>query len=121
MKNLILILALLPISVLYGQEASNNNSNSIPDYSLDKYENNLEYIRAESIGGEIDFEKMLVGYGSKDAKYKTHLYAISMWTQVVNDLGINKKKEIVKLWEEIYKKKMTTDEKNAVSQGLSQN
>ena len=63
---------------------------------------------------------MYVGYGEENAEYKVYLYSIATWTYAVKDLGIEKKDEIIKLWEEIYKRKMTEDEKKAVDLGLKE-
>jgi len=110
--NLIFVMAVFCHNFVFGQDSKITKNDSI--------KNPIEYIKKETIGGKLDYSKMLVGYGAKDAKYKTYLYSIAMWTHAVKDMGISRKKDIIKLWEEIYKRKMTTDEKKAVIMGLKE-
>ena len=74
---------------------------------------------------EIDIKKMFSSneqakLDEENAEYKVYLYSIATWTYAVKDLGIKKKGEIIKLWEEIHKRKMKKDEKMAVDLGLKE-
>ena len=84
----------------------------------DSISNPLEYIKKESIGGKLDYSKMFKGYGAENAQYKAYLYSIALWSYSVEELGITRKKEKIKLWEEIHERKMTTDEKNVIKYGV---
>jgi hypothetical protein len=79
----------------------------------------IDYIKAESIGGKLDFEKMIVGYGAEDAKEKAYLYSIALWGGSVKQLGVADIKKITKLWEEIHKKKAKNEIKNAIIYGYN--
>ncbi|PKH49511.1 hypothetical protein CXF68_01875 [Tenacibaculum sp. Bg11-29] len=78
----------------------------------------IGYIKKESIGGKLDYGKILIGYGAHNAQYKAYLYSIWIWTSHVKELGITRRKKIIKLWEEIHERKMTTDEKNVIKYGI---
>jgi hypothetical protein len=81
------------------------------------------YIRKESIGGKLDFYKLLenekegfliqeggVAYNKKD-------FAIYLWGKKVKQLGIRSSKKAAKLWEEIQKRELTDPEKKALIAG----
>jgi hypothetical protein len=81
------------------------------------------YIRKESIGGKLDFNKVLenekesfliqeggVAYNKKD-------FAIYLWGKKVKQLGIRSSKKAAKLWEEIQKRELTDPEKKALIAG----
>lgn len=120
-KNLLFIISLLIVNLTFGQSEINKDSTSNSKLEeKEKIENPREYIKKETIGGKLDFSKLYVGYGEKNAEYKVYLYSIATWTYAVKDLGIEKKGEIIKLWEEIHKRKMTKDEKTAVDLGLKE-
>lgn len=120
-KNLLFIISFLIINLTFGQSEINKDSTSNSELKEnEKIENPREYIKKETIGGKLDFKKLYVGYGEENAEYKVYLYSIATWTYAVKDLGIEKKDEIIKLWEEIYKRKMTEDEKKAVDLGLKE-
>lgn len=106
------------MTISFGQVKSEQKADVKLKTSIDSIENPVEYIKRESLDGKLNFRKMLVGYGSKDADYKMDLYSIAMWTAAVKDLGITDQKEIIKLWEEIHERKMTEDEITAVKMGL---
>jgi len=106
------------MTLFFGQVKTEQKTDIELETSIDSIKNPVEYIKRESLDGKLNFRKMLVGYGSKDADYKMDLYAIAIWTSAVKDLGITDQKEIIKLWEEIHERKMTGDEKNAVQMGL---
>lgn len=82
----------------------------------------VEYIKKETIGGELDFNKILeaqeqtlflqdgIAYNKKD-------FAIFMWGAKVKMLGIGSSKKAVKLWEEINKRSLTAPEEKALISG----
>jgi hypothetical protein len=82
----------------------------------------VEYIKKETIGGELDFNKILeaqeqtlflqdgIAYNKKD-------FAIFMWGAKVKMLGIKSSKKAVQLWEEINKRSLTAPEEKALISG----
>ena len=84
-----------------------------------------EVIRNESIGGELDFNKMfetddrpLVHFeGVLFSKYQ---FAVLMWGDAVKQLGIESVNEAVELWESIYERNMSAGEKNVLEEGMSE-
>ena len=118
-KKSLLIIFILIVNLVFSQSKINKNSTSNSKLK-EQIENPKDYIIRETIGGKLDFSKLYVGYGEENAEYKVYLYSIATWTYAVKDLGIEKKGEIIKLWEKIYKRKMTKDEKMAVDLGLKQ-
>jgi hypothetical protein len=120
-KNLLFIISFLIVNLTFGQSVIDKDSTSNSKLEeREKIENPREYIKKETIGGKLDYSKLYVGYGEKNAEYKAYLYSIATWTYAVKDLGIKKKEEILKLWEEIHKRKMKNDEKLAVDLGLKE-
>lgn len=83
----------------------------------------VEYIKAETIGGKLDFNKVLeketqglflydgIMYNKKD-------FAIFLWGKKVKLLGIKSSKKAVKLWEEINNKPLSDPEKKALVKGF---
>ena len=118
-KSLLFIILFLIVNAAFSQsEIKKDSTSNSKIEKKEKTENPKEYIKKETIGGKLDFSKLYVGYGAKNARYKAYLYSIATWTYAVKDLGIKKKKDIIKLWEEIYKRKMKKDEKKAIELGL---
>ena len=80
-----------------------------------------DYIKAETIGGKLDFESQLednklylhdgTAYGKKD-------FAIFLWGKAVKGLGISSKKRAIELWQEAYRRTMTKPEKKALFRGF---
>jgi hypothetical protein len=82
-----------------------------------------EYIKKESIGGKLDFNKALenektpfflhdgIAYNKKD-------FAIYLWGKKVRMLGISSAKKATRLWEEVNNKELTTPEKKALEKGF---
>jgi hypothetical protein len=82
-----------------------------------------EYIKKETIGGKLDFNKALekettpfflydgIAYSKKD-------FAIYLWGKKVKTLGISSAKKASKLWEEIYNRELTSPEKKALEKGF---
>jgi len=83
----------------------------------------VEYIKKETIGGKLDFNKVLetekqslflydgTAYSKKD-------FAIYLWGKKVKMLGITSSKKSVKLWEEINNRTLTDPEKKALVNGF---
>jgi hypothetical protein len=99
--------------------------NIIQKYKL-RNENNIEindtieYIKNETIGGRLDFEKFMIGYGSTDAEYKIHLYSLKMWGYAVKEFGLKNYKKAIDLWIEIHNTKLTEDEITALKNGFDE-
>ncbi|MDR2010717.1 MAG: hypothetical protein LBQ22_09575 [Bacteroidales bacterium] len=84
----------------------------------------VEYIKKETIGGKLDFNKVLeaenqsfflydgIAYNKKD-------FAIYLWGKKVKILGISSSKKAVKLWEEINDRTLTSSEKKALVNGFN--
>lgn len=89
----------------------------------EKIKDPIEYIKKETIGGKLDFNKVLeketqalflydgVGYSKKD-------FAIYLWGKKVKTLGISSSKKATMLWEEINNRELTTLEKKALVSGF---
>lgn len=82
-------------------------------------------IKTESIGGRMDFSKMVEEkYSSApflrfgDTLYNKKDFAILLWGAKVKNLGIESMDEALKLWEEIHNKKLTTTESKALKVGF---
>ena len=101
----LIVLGLLFTGVTFSQEVKNDTI--------------IDYIKKESIGGELDFSKMIVGYGAENAEEKAYLYSIALWSGSVKELGVTDIKKITKLWEEIHKKKAKKAIKNAIIYGYN--
>jgi len=83
----------------------------------------IEYIKKETVGGKLDFNKVLdketqslflydgVAYNKKD-------FAIYLWGKKVKMLGISSSKKATKLWEEINDRTLTAPEKKALVSGF---
>jgi len=83
----------------------------------------IEYVKKETIGGKLDFNKVLeketqalflfdgVAYNKKD-------FAIYLWGKKVKILGVSSSKKATKLWEEINNRKLTDPEKKALVSGF---
>ncbi len=84
----------------------------------------IEYIKKETIGGKLDFNKLLekesqalflfdgVAYNKKD-------FAIYLWGKKVKTLGFGSSKKATKLWEEINNRPLTDPEKKALVSGYN--
>jgi hypothetical protein len=82
-----------------------------------------EYIKKESLGGSLDFKKILekdehafflygaVAYSKKD-------FAIFLWGKKVKDLGLTSSKKAVELWQELYSHQLTSPEERALVRGF---
>lgn len=82
-----------------------------------------EYIKEETIGGELDFNKVLekeeqafflhdsVAYNKKD-------FAFYLWGKKVKMLGLKSSDEAIKIYEEVADKQLTDPEKKAITNGF---
>ena len=87
--------------------------------------NAVDYIKAESIGGKLDFNKKLEEEGKKNqllvfdgVAYNAEDFAILLWGQTVKRLGIRSFKDAAELWETIYKQELTDPDKKALKKGF---
>lgn len=90
---------------------------------LKPIENPEMFIRAESIGGKLDFAKVLEKEERKTFAYEGVTYskkdfAIFLWGQAVKQLGIQSTERAVQLWEEIQGRKLTGPEEQALTKGF---
>lgn len=84
-----------------------------------------EYIKKETIGGKLDFKKVLDSEGEGNTllvydgiAYNSKDYSILLWGQAVKRLGVKSVKDAIILWESIYEREMTTSEKKALKNGF---
>lgn len=89
----------------------------------EEIKDSVEYIKKETIGGKLDFNKVLekekqalflydgVAYNKKD-------FAIYLWGKNVKMLGVSSSKKAKKLWEEINNRTLTAPEKKALVSGF---
>ncbi len=103
--TVLIVIGLLITGIAFSQEVKNDTI--------------IDYIKAETIGGELDFSKMIVGYGAKNADEKAYLYSIALWSGSVKQLGVTDIKKITELWEEIHKKKAKKNIRNAIIYGYN--
>ncbi len=83
----------------------------------------IEYIKKETIGGEIDFNKVLeketqTMFLYDGVAYNKKNFAIYLWGKKVNMLGLGSSKKATKLWEEINNRSLTNEEKKALISGF---
>ncbi len=82
-----------------------------------------EFIKKETVGGKLDFNKVLENETQSMYMYDNILYskkdfAIFLWAKKVKILGIKSSKKAATLWEEINGKELTKPEKNALEKGF---
>jgi hypothetical protein len=115
MKNLILLSFLIFSTLTFSQtEKSIYNQNK---------ETVLEYFRTETNGGKLDFESKLKDdkapfYRIGNILYNRKDYGILLWAMAIKKTEKLSKKEAIKLWEEIKKRKLTKPEKKAFKKGF---
>jgi hypothetical protein len=87
----------------------------------DNSKENEEFIRKETIGGKLDFKKILIAKGNGNKlivangiAYNTDQFAIYLWGKAVQEVGLKTLKEAQTLWESINKREMTAPESNAL-------
>ena len=115
MKTIIsCVVALVVTTILFGQALNRDDS---------KLATTIEYVRKESLGGKLDFRSVLkepdqvvyyrgVGFNRKD-------YHVFLWGQAVGDLGLSSSDTAARLWEEIYKQKLTNPQRTALRIGFN--
>jgi hypothetical protein len=84
------------------------------------------YIRKESIGGKLDFTKVVEEYKSYLIAYEKVMYnkkdfAILLWGAKVKELGVKSLNETIDLWEDINQRKLTAPELKALKVGFESN
>lgn len=82
-----------------------------------------EYIKKETIGGKLDFNKALESEKQSMFMYDGIIYnkkdfAIYLWGRKVKMLGIGSSKKATKLWEEINNRELTSPENKALEKGF---
>lgn len=77
----------------------------------------IEYIKKETIGGKLDFNKILLEE-TNGLKLYDGGDAIYLWGKKVKMLGISSSKKATKLWEEINNRTLTASEKKALISGF---
>uniref|UniRef100_UPI00404AA9ED hypothetical protein n=1 Tax=Flavobacterium sp. TaxID=239 RepID=UPI00404AA9ED len=87
-----------------------------------------EYIKRESIGGKLDFTKIVEAQaeGAPFIRHENTLYSkkdfsILMWGAKVKSLGIENLETANSLWQEINKRDLTEAEKSALRKGFEIN
>ena len=116
MKKLVLFSFLVFCGLCFGQT-------ELSIYNQDK-ETVLEYFRAETNGGKLDFfENLNVDdapfYRIGNILYNRKDYSILLWAAAINKTEKFSKKEAMLLWEEIKERKLTKVEKKAFSIGFN--
>ena len=86
----------------------------------------VAYIKKESIGGKMDFVKSLEKesqstYLINEVTYNKKDFAIYSWGKKVKQLQIKTAEEASDLWQEIYKRKLSSKEKKALTEGYNSN
>lgn len=81
------------------------------------------FIKKETIGGKLDFNKALENEKQSMFLYDGIVYskkdfAICLWGKKVKILGISSSKKAIKLWEEINNRELTASEKKALEKGF---
>jgi hypothetical protein len=84
----------------------------------------IEYIKKESIGGKLDFNKLLeketqILFLYEEIAYNKKDFAIFLWGKKIKMLGISSSKKATILWEEINNRTLTTPEKKALLNGFN--
>lgn len=99
---------------------------SIAHGQTEKNDSIANYIKTESVGGKLDFKKVLEKEGKSKTltiyngiAYNPKDYSILLWGQAVKKLGIKKIKEATTIWESINQREMTIPEKTALQNGFN--
>jgi hypothetical protein len=85
----------------------------------------IKFIKAESIGGKLDFTKVAEekAQGAYFIRYGNILYnkkdfAILMWSAKVKSIGIESLDKVIQIWEEINNRTLTEAEIKALKTGF---
>lgn len=92
----------------------------------EKIEDPIEYIKSETIGGKLDFAKILEKekqpfFMFENVMYNKKDFSILLWGQAVKRIGIKSEKKAIKLWEKINKKELSEPELKALKKGYGTN
>jgi hypothetical protein len=120
MKKLILFLT-FSIITLHNSFAQSDTLASAKQKQ--KIANASEYIKKESLGGSLDFRRVLEKdehalFLFENFAYSKKDFAIFLWGKNVKDLGLTSSKKAVKLWQEIYTRQLTSPEERALVRGF---
>jgi len=124
-KGLIILILFFTITINYGQTIRNAEQINASD-TLEKTEilgNVEDYIRKETIGGKLDYNKLLEKENGDLFLYDGIIYnkkdfAIFLWGKKIKSIGISSIKKATSLWEEINKRKLTKPEMKALMKGI---
>ncbi len=93
-------------------------------FSQEPQQSTEQYRRTESIGGKLDFNKILDEEGKTDTlilfdgiAYSSKEYALVLWGQAVKKLGIPTFKEAVDLWKSIHQTELSKSSLKALKKG----
>jgi len=89
----------------------------------EKIKDPVDYIKKETIGGKLDFNKKLENkeeslFLYEGITYTKKEFAIYLWGKKVKMIGIKSSKKATKLWEEINERTLTKQEKKALVKGF---
>ncbi|WP_299684031.1 hypothetical protein [uncultured Dokdonia sp.] len=115
MNKFLTILFLTTSYLTFGQKENNI-------YNQDK-ETVIEYFRAETINGKLDFELNMKDdkapfYRVGNILYNRKDFGILLWSQAIKRTEKFSIKEAIKLWEEIKQRKLSKPEKKAFKKGF---
>lgn len=91
---------------------------SRPFYGLS--EEDFNFIKKETIGGELDFERHLDdnrAYVHNGKEYNSREMALLMWGQAVKNLGVKNRLDAIMIYEEITGEELTDEESRALKSG----
>lgn len=84
-----------------------------------------EYIKAESVGGKLDFKKILKEEGKEKQlflvdkiAYNSNDYSVLLWGVAVKKLGITSVKDAMMIWKSINSSNLSIAEQKALKKGF---
>src|SRR5256885_228588 len=115
MKRITLfILASFLLTTVFGQlnTKANEIARQLSADTVKNIDNPEEYIRKETIGGKLDFNKVLENENSSlflcdGFAYNKKDFTIFLWGKKVKLLGVSSAKKATQLWEEINNRELT--------------
>jgi len=114
-----LVLVIATLTLIAGHAQTNASGGG----SSKENKDTVAYIKKETIGGKLDYNKVLanekapfflyegVAYNKKD-------FAIFLWGKKLKTMGISSSKNAAELWEEINNKYLTEPERKALIAGF---
>ena len=83
----------------------------------------VQYIKQETIGGELDFRGVLENPGeviahSNGVRFNKKDYHVFLWGESVRRLGFTSSDKAARLWEEIHAEKLTGPQRTALRIGV---